>query len=754
MRKNAVVISIGCAGLLIAGFLLLKSDYSTFLTWWLAVLVIGLAFLPLTSLFFKSFADRGWIFSKVLGIAAGGYLMFALCAAGAVPFNGSMCILCVLIAAVICFCASFLIARRKRVTSGQTAPEISFELIVFEEFLFILFFLIWAYFTGFKPEALSTEKFMDYGFMQTMMRSDMLPAPDMWYAGETINYYHGGQYYAVFLTKLTATRVEITYNLAKALIAAFAFTMPFSIVRHLYDAKNGTQGTKHGAAVAAGLFGGAAVSLAGNMHYVLYGLFGSTLKLSGYEDYWFPSSTRYIGHNPSNGDACIHEFPSYSYVLGDLHAHVVNIIFVLLFIGLVYAWLRGRENERIREEVSVKSVSGIIISTLKDPYIWILGFLIGIYKWTNYWDFIIYFTVALIAFVLQAIRQNREPALVSAVRIIIRFIVMLAVSVAAALPFTLTFDSMFQGIALSTNHSALYQLAVLWGLPVICVAILFVYVLKGTIRHESDLVFHEKTSPVKRFISGMTLSDMTALMLGICAIGLIIIPELVYIKDIYSDGYSRSNTMFKLTYQAYIMFGMSMIYSLFRIFSDAKKLVSEIISAVLLTAFLATCLYFPYSLECWFGNVMDVRAYKGLDADAFLATTIPEDAGGIYWLQDNVQGSPVVLEANGTSYTQYCRVSAMTGLPTVSGWYTHEWLWRNRVGELNNRNDDVEQFYTSGDEEAVRALIDKYDIEYVFVGKYEREKFPELNEAVLKGLGTIVYSGTGENPTYIIKVGG
>ena len=60
-------------------------------------------------------------------------------------------------------------------------------------------------------------------------------------------------------------------------------------------------------------------------------------KLSGYEDYWFPNSTRYIGHNPLTDDQCIHEFPSYSFVLGDLHAHVVNVMFVLLTVGILYA---------------------------------------------------------------------------------------------------------------------------------------------------------------------------------------------------------------------------------------------------------------------------------------------------------------------------------------------------------------------------------------------------------------------------------
>ena len=62
--------------------------------------------------------------------------------------------------------------------------------------------------------------------------------------------------------------------------------------------------------------------------------------------YWFPDATRYIGYNPyREEDRTIHEFPCYSFVLGDLHAHVVNIIFVLLVIALLYVWLRGVQQE-------------------------------------------------------------------------------------------------------------------------------------------------------------------------------------------------------------------------------------------------------------------------------------------------------------------------------------------------------------------------------------------------------------------------
>ena len=71
---------------------------------------------------------------------------------------------------------------------------------------------------------------MDYGFMEAMMRSETLPAPDLWYSQGDINYYYGGQYFAVFLTKLSGSSVEITYNLMRTFVAGLAFILPFSLV--------------------------------------------------------------------------------------------------------------------------------------------------------------------------------------------------------------------------------------------------------------------------------------------------------------------------------------------------------------------------------------------------------------------------------------------------------------------------------------------------------------------------------------------
>ncbi len=755
INKKTVIFLAVCAAFLCVSIPLLESDSMPFFLWWLCIFLIGAGFFSVTSKLFSTFSDGGWIFSKALGILISGFLMFALCRAGIMPFTATSSLACVIISVAVCIAITLFLNKRKKGDKAfKNKTDISPELIVFEEMIFIIVFLMWTYFTGFHPEALSTEKFMDYGFMAAMMRDTSLPAVDIWHASDGINYYYGGQYYAVFLTKLTGTTVNVTYNLAKCMVAAFAFVMPFAIVWQMFNSKRGEDrySFKKGTAVA--LFAGAAVSLAGNVHYVLYGLFGSVFKLSGYESYWFPSSTRYIGHNPETSDSCIHEFPSYSFVLGDLHAHVVNIMFVLLFLGILYAWLRKKEAERYCVINEKSTIPALLKDTLKDAHIWLLAFFIGCFKWTNYWDFVIYFTVAVIAYILFLIRQNTHVLKEALLQFFVRLVILIIVSTIAAIPFTSAFVTMVSGVGICVNHSAFYQMVILWGLPVLSVAALFVFVLCYVKRKQYDCTLPEKMNPIKRFISGMTLSDMMALLMGICAIGLILIPEIVYVKDIYENGYARSNTMFKLTYQAYIMFAMSMIYSLFRIISSARKIAPVMGAGLLLFVFILTLGYFPYSVKCWFGDVSNHDKYEGLDATAYLSTEMPDDAQAIYWLDENIEGNPVVLETDGVSYTEYCRVSAMTGLPTVIGWYTHEWLWRNNVAEQNVRISEVQEIYTSDDADRVAYLIDKYNIEYIFVGSKEREKYGDLlNETMLHAMGTEVFRGaTGENPAYVLKI--
>ena len=129
------------------------------------------------------------------------------------------------------------------------------------------------------------------------------------------------------------------------------------------------------------------------------------------------------------------------------------------------------------------------------------------------------------------------------------------------------------------------------------------------------------------------------------------------------------------------------------------------------------------------------------------------------------------MEAYGDSYTDNNIVSAYTGLPTVFGWQTHEWLWRYHgiVDEetnllvpdpeqnvfqiyINPRHDDINQFYSTNDPSVITSICEKYNVEYVIFGDLERAKFGVDNSAVIEVAGDVVFRST-DGTLEIIRIG-
>ena len=725
---------------------LLQGDVWTFWTWYLLALVLGAAAMPLTGRLFRRFQDRGWMFSKVTAIAVSGFLTWFLVAVKIIKFTTMTCI----VVTLVCAAASLILYCREQKAGFECIPFAHLDLVYAEELLFFAAFLLWTYFAGFHPAAYGTEKFMDYGFMEAMMRSKTLPATDLWYSQGKINYYYGGQYFAVFLTKLSGAKVELTYNLMRTFVAGLAFAMPFSLVHQMVTDRLGKTGSRWKKALPSvtGILAGISVSIAGNMHYVVYGqIIPFIQKLKGEEvsSYWFPDATRYIGFNPDVEDKTIHEFPCYSFVLGDLHAHVVDIMFVLLLLGLLYAWMKKvRTTELSGESMSRR---GFWKKQLLMPQLLATGALLGMFHWTNYWDFVIYFVVTCGAALFMNIIGQKGKIRWALGVTAAQAAEILILATVIIMPFTLQFDTsnMVQGIALAQHHSLPHQLLVLWGLPGILTILFVVSLLIEKLRGaEQKSLYHLLTS--------IRLPDLFAVLMGLCAIGLVLIPELVYVRDIYENGNARANTMFKLTYQAYIMFGMTMIYAIFRLLIIGKNKILKVLAFIGLFLFVWTCGYFGNSVHSWFGEVWKPSQYKGLNATAFLETDFPEDVNGIRWLKENISDAPVVLEANGDSYSEYERVSAMTGLPTIMGWYVHEWLWRGNLSDLNAKIEEIQEIYTSTDETRVKELLEEYNVSYIFVGSCERNKYgADMNNDLLKSLGEVVFQDS-EYPTYIVKI--
>ena len=759
MTKKTTTYIFILAGLAALSVWLLRGACLSFFRWYLVLILIGIGFYPLTAVLFDSFEDHGWIFSRSLAIMACGYVTWLFVTGGLQQFTSRRCLVITLILSGICW--SRFMGRPQK-----TRPRT--ELILGEEVLFFAALLIWTWFFCFRPEAYGTEKFMDYGLLVSMERSLQIPARDMWYGLGDVNYYYGGQYYTVFLSKLSALPVRYTYNLMRAAVAAFAFTIPFSLVYHLLQNRLQELKTQRIWSLAGGLAAGCAVSLAGNVHYVLYGLFGNLFRLEGYEDYWFPSSTRYIGHNPPvAGDQCIHEFPSYSFVLGDLHAHMLNIIFVLTILGLLYCWVRKvrmleldrLERERIRQEQQLhrpskytgkKSLRIFLRRNGLEAPLLLAGVIVGICKWTNYWDFIIYFTVTVFVCILVALYRYQNNLMRVAGSVLLHVAEVWVLTELIPLPFIMRFENTVSGIGAAVYHTAPYQLAILWGLPVAVFILLLVLVIRqfaGRYNADPSFAADEKCGPVFSFFRHAPQSDRFVLVLGLCACGLILIPELVYVRDIYEDGFSRANTMFKLTYQAFILFGILIGYGLIRILAEERKQLVRILNGFLLVVFVLTIGYFPYAVSCWFGNVLDRNRFQGLDATAFIYSRYPEDAAAIDWLRTYVSGQPIVLEASGDSYSDYCRVSAMTGLPTLEGWYVHEWLWRGNTTDLDAKNEDIRAIYEAEDPYDAERLMAHYGIAYLFVGSCEHEKYT-IDDTVLQQTGEVIFR---EGDTYIVQ---
>ena len=429
--------------------------------------------------------------------------------------------------------------------------------------------------------------------------------------------------------------------------------------------------------------------------------------------------------------------------LGFVGAVLVILLFVLFLVGLLYAWMRS---VRMREAVIMKpDRKQFWKKQLLIPHILLAAVMIGMFRFTNFWDFIIYFVVTggvvLFTNIVQFDGKVKRILAVTAVQAV----EIIVISYVVSLPFTLQFDSMFKGVGIAQNHSMIHQLLILWGLPVVLTVLLIICIIWEKLRGGANRSLY-------RLMKAISVPDLFAIVMGLCAIGLIVIPELVYVRDIYENGNARANTMFKLTYQAYMLFGMTMGYGIFRMLIAARKKVFKVVSVIGLVLLCWTFGYFGNSVYAWFGKVWEPSEYKGLNAASFLENDFAEDVAGIKWLKKNVKGAPVVLEANGDSYSGYERVSAMTGLPTVLGWYVHEWLWRDDTADLNEKSADIESIYTSLDEEYVKELLEEYDVSYIFVGSKEREKYGEtLNEDVLKSLGEVVFQDEVYS-TYILKV--
>ena len=228
-----------------------------------------------------------------------------------------------------------------------------------------------------------------------------------------------------------------------------------------------------------------------------------------------------------------------------------------------------------------------------------------------------------------------------------------------------------------------------------------------------------------------------------CLMALTALSVVVGLDFIRVEGdIDRMNSVFKFYLQVWVLLALASAYMVWRIlnskiFSGARRWTFRYVWAAVLAALLIGSAIYPVFgtqdrlRDRFEGNVTPLT----LDGLAFVEGSVyrdlkgridmERDFEGIRWLRDNVQGSPVVLEANTPTYRWGGRVSIHTGLPSVVGWKWHQeqqrWGYRDMV---QPRIRDVDRIYSTSDVSQAVSLLNRYDVKYVYLGQVEKLYYP------------------------------
>jgi YYY domain-containing protein len=796
--------------------------------WWATVFAIGAAAWPLTRKLFASWWDCGYSFSKAVGLAGVTGIAWYLGSFKVLPFTRATIVLAIglLFAIGIALPLAKSLANRKIkgfndvfLKSLHSFKTVGIRRIVILEIFFFLSLLLWSFVKAHEPDIRGLEKFMDYGFAKTITNTAYFPPPDMWYAGGSVNYYYFGHTVMAMLSIVSGVDLAYGYNITLAMIFALCLTMSFSIGVELYRKKILSREGKAAKIsrfwmLVSGSLSGWLVTLSGNMQTIyaftkgyntenapppFWQVFGSlqeygTTLSQGLQTYWYANATRFIPFT-------IHEFPSYSFVVSDNHGHVLSIPFVLLAIALLVNFFGKRdEHHEFVHNTSLWIKKIQRFAGVHALFYGLYGVLVGILLMTNALDGPIYFGLFIVLLLFQG-SKHRVLSLewikekVQAVGVVGSGLVLVT------LPFLLNFTSFANGIAVNCppsvlentkigpiifetidkcQKSPLWMMWLLWGF--------FWFSGVTLILHIVQIQFQKRKRVFESFAIHFSLNPITKtlLILFFYSLGLIIFAEFFYFKDIY-PAHFRSNTMFKLGYQAFILCSLISAYVIVdmvrkkRFNTKLKKGGCALFFICLVPQLFLVSIFPFFSVRSYFGSLQE---YKGLYGLQWFARDYPDDYKAMLFLADAAQNNrsflrrenrigtnflavlagkdvhvknwfftahfPLtqnILEADGDSYTDYERISAFSGIPTIVGWGVHEWLWRGSYDVVSPRKEEVRLVY-EGEDDALRfSILNRYNIRYIVVGSLERKLFTKLQEEKIKSQASVVFL-SGETVIY------
>jgi YYY domain-containing protein len=730
---------------------------------YLAIEVVGLIAAPLTGVLLGRLPGAGLGLSKIFGLLLVTWLVWMAASLHVVAYGIPLIVGVLVLVAVAGALAGLrlralserLVAAEDR--SGRRVARLARlalppgdtdrrRLFWGAEAVFAVMYAVGTLFASFAPDVWGTEKPMDMGFINAINASKYFPPHDMWMSGEKLNYYYLGHVAMAWPIKLLGLRPDEGYLLCWGLLIGLTATAVFTFSGTLWAAARAALAARgrelpRGGPVLAGLLAVALVVVLGNLAGVRSWIHATNPP----HDYlWFEPS-RVIPNT-------INEFPSFSFVLGDLHAHVLALPFtVLAFAFALQVALVGPRGDVVWRAVAEALAAGLAIGTLY-----------AINSWS--------YPVAAGVLVAAAISWLRDPEHRGRIGFTVTWLVLvLAASFVLILPFLLNFDPEAKGVAVVRSRrsftdwvgdmvmiygilawpltaayfSRLRAVARPWrvvGWGLVLMLVIGSLLATGHLTGVMVLVVATGVGIAAALRPDLSAPERFLWVLIAGAVALILIPELLYLRDAFDGGdLRRMNTVFKAGYQAYLLMalaaGCALPWAATWLPRPAWQAWAAGAAVLLLLG-----LVYPYA-----GGYARTGGFKqspSLDGLKWLRASSPGDPAAIAWIRDHTPGDAVVLEAFGDDYSAFGhgRISTFTGRATVIGWAGHELQWDHPLG---TRGVDVKTLYTTPDPNAAKPLLARYDVRYVVVGPIEHTTYGDAGLAKWDQLGHRVFTREG-----------
>jgi YYY domain-containing protein len=570
----------------------------------------------------------------------------------------------------------------------------------------LVFWVVWLLFLlgrAHNPAIFWGERPMDFALLNAFTRTVSYPPIDPWLAGHPLHYYGWGQLTMAVLGRLAHIPPAYLYNLATALIPALAAELFYWSVKRLTGRKITALATV------------ALILLAGNL---------SAFYLQPWHDGWqfadFWQASRIIPDT-------INEFPFWSALFGDLHAHFIAQIFAAFFIAALVLWQTLAPGQRFRAAL----LAGVAGGTL---------------ALTNAWSIPVYTALLLLlSFSVPPKTGVTLVGLAAAVGTVLATIFWTAPDATTGLRYNtcarltlaqaITLFGPFLGIYLAWICRVLRPsrktVAAFLGFALILLSLWPCGLSLSLLVSIPAMVFLWQKPASK---NGIFLSLLT--LLGI----------FILIGCDFFTLADHMNTIFKFYFEAWILFALAAALALDRLLPAKHPLSPVGIIALLLCASLF--LTPMCCLAAWWHNPKIASDRFTLNGLHFLLQQKSDLRKCIARL-NQFPGQPAIIEATGPPYGAYARISSLTGLPALLGWEYHVFQHGHPHRELTQRARQVELIYTHCNPMEIRKITTDNRVKFVYLGQLEKTTYGQGAGAALKEAGFAILYRSGKETVWV-----